>query len=399
MNNNFIDNHSSEFDIDLNNAMRNGLCWLPWIGKYYSKQSIKILVVGESHYASKKNRTEIQKDCDVDRVADDKDFTRAVIYESRIMREWSNTTYDNIHFALTGRNNFDGRKLWNKIAFYNFIQRPMRTVDERPRWEEFAGGWRNFVDVVKVLKPDTCIFIGNAAANFFNESMSTLNVQHTPAKGTKFINGAWAKHSSLTIDDYTLDIHSIRHAGRFFSWGSWNNYLSETLPDVMSFFKDQISDCNSESEINEESYDEQYERTHTADMPTWLSHKPIIACNYRMLNPNDYEDAQYISIGRAQYDPNDVSVKIFRHSGNRWSRQSEEVPIQRLGYMLEMLLVAMLQCQRSGEESFRSELLEEIVTPEDLDFLREQIRANRHSICDSLNRIKALIEEINPEKI
>ncbi len=134
-------------------------------------------------------------------------------------------------------------------------------------------------------------------------------------------------------------------------------------------------------------------------MPTWLSHKPIIACNYRMLNPDDYEDAQYISIGRAQYDPNDASVKIFRHSGNRWSRQSEEVPIQRLGYMLEMLLAAMLQCQRSGEESFRSELLEEIIAPEDLDFLREQIRTNRHSICDSLNRIKALIEEINPEKI
>ena len=54
MNNNFIDNQSSEYDIALNNAMRNGLCWLPWIGKYYSEQPIKILVVGESHYASNK---------------------------------------------------------------------------------------------------------------------------------------------------------------------------------------------------------------------------------------------------------------------------------------------------------------------------------------------------------
>ena len=399
MNNNLIDNHSSEFDIDLNNAMRNGLCWLPWIGKYYNEQAIKILVVGESHYASNKNRTEIQKDCDVDRVADDKDFTRAVIYESRIMRWWSNTTYDNVNFALTGRNNFDGRKLWNKIAFYNFIQRPMRTVNERPLAEEFAAGWRNFVDVVKVIKPSICIFIGNSAANFFNEAMATLNVQYTPAKGIKFVNGAWAKHSSLTIDDYTLHIHSIRHAGRFFSWGSWNEYLHGAIPEAMSFLKAIISDTSPDVESNDEIYDEQTERIHTADMPTWLSHKPIIACNYRMVNPDDYNDAQYISVGRAQYDPNDASVKIFRHSGNRWSRQSEEVPIQRLGYMLEMLLIAILQCQRSGEESFRSELLEEIIAPEDMDFLREQIMANRHSIRDSLNRIKALIEEINPEKI
>lgn len=165
------------------------------------------------------------------------------------------------------------------------------------------------------------------------------------------------------------------------------------------FLKAIVSDTSPDVESNDEIYDEQTERIHTVDMPTWLSHKPIIACNYRMVNPDDYNDAQYISVGRAQYDPNDASVKIFRHSGNRWSRQSEEVPIQRLGYMLEMLLIAILQCQRSGEESFRSELLEEIIAPEDMDFLREQIMANRHSIRDSLNRIKALIEEINPEKI
>ena len=120
MNNNFIDNHSSEFDIDLNNAMRNGLCWLPWIGKYYNEQAIKILVVGESHYASNKNRTEIQKDCDVDRVADDKDFTRAVIYESRIMRWWSNTTYDNVRLSMStlvvGRLN----SAFNRNALKNF---------------------------------------------------------------------------------------------------------------------------------------------------------------------------------------------------------------------------------------------------------------------------------------
>ena len=145
--------------------------------------------------------------------------------------------------------------------------------------------------------------------------------------------------------------------------------------------------------------EEQPERTYTADLPTDKAHKPIIACNYRMVNPDDYSDALYISVGRAQYNRNNASVKIFRHTGKQWSRQSEEIPIQRLGYMMEMLLVTILHCQRSEDESFRSELLEEIIAPEDLDFLRDQIMANRHSIRVSLNRIKSLIEEINPEKI
>ena len=47
----------------------------------------------------------------------------------------------------------------------------------------------------------------------------------------------------------------------------------------------------------------------------------------------------------------------------------------------------------------QSELMEEIISPQDIDFLREQIRENRHSIFDSLNRIRALIDEIDPGKI
>lgn len=134
-------------------------------------------------------------------------------------------------------------------------------------------------------------------------------------------------------------------------------------------------------------------------VPTWLSHKPIIASKYENINPDDSDDAKFLSIGRAQYNTNNVSVKIFRHSGQRWSRQSEEVPIQRIGYLLEILVVAILHCQKDDSANIQSELMEEIISPQDIDFLREQIRENRHSIFDSLNRIRALIDEIDPDKI
>lgn len=163
---NYDGNNSTEFDISLNPSLKNGLCWLPWVGKDYSRQKIKLLLVGESHYASKRERTPTQQLCDVDEVSEDKNFTRDVVYQSRICRWWSTPTLSRINWSLVGRDNFDGKLIWNKIAFYNFVQRPMKTIDERPTWEEFASGWRNFIDVACVLKPTICVFIGNSAANF-----------------------------------------------------------------------------------------------------------------------------------------------------------------------------------------------------------------------------------------
>jgi hypothetical protein len=68
------------------------------------------------------------------------------------------------------------------------------------------------------------------------------------------------------------------------------------------------------------------------DSPKHLSHQPIISVN-------DYDkiDAQYanntdalaLSIGKAQYDNAQVSLKVWRYTGERWSRQSEELPIHR----------------------------------------------------------------------
>ena len=395
---NYDGNNSTEFDISLNPSLKNGLCWLPWVGKDYSRQKIKLLLVGESHYASKRERTPTQQLCDVDEVSEDKNFTRDVVYASRICRWWSTPTLSRINWSLVGRDNFDGKLIWNKIAFYNFVQRPMKTIDERPTWEEFASGWRNFIDVACVLKPTICVFIGNSAANFFNEAMATLNIPHSNVNSVQFVNGAWGKEASIDIEGKTVPIHSIRHAGRFFSWEAWHNYLKERIPDTIDFLEKQIVDSGiGVSSFTEEKNDD--DKCGSIGVPTWLSHKPIIASKYENINPDDSDDAKFLSIGRAQYNMNGVSVKIFRHSGQRWSRQSEEVPIQRIGYLLEMLIVAILHCQKDDSADIQSELMEEIISPQDIDFLREQIRENRHSIFDSLNRIRALIDEIDPGKI
>ena len=80
--------------------------------------------------------------------------------------------------------------------------------------------------------------------------------------------------------------------------------------------------------------------------PTHLKHKPIIWAN-------DYDkiDAQYsedtdvraLSIGKAQYDSDQISLKIWRKQNDKkWSRQSEEMPIHRAIDINVLLLGALM---------------------------------------------------------
>lgn len=76
--------------------------------------------------------------------------------------------------------------------------------------------------------------------------------------------------------------------------------------------------------------------------PKYLGHKPIISVN-------DYDkiDAQYknnidvkaLSIGTAPYDFDEISLKVWRHTSTKWSRQSEEIALHR-SIDLNILLVA-----------------------------------------------------------
>lgn len=71
-------------------------------------------------------------------------------------------------------------------------------------------------------------------------------------------------------------------------------------------------------------------------IPTTLKHKPVIVSE-------DYEnidgrtaynsDAKGLSLGLAQWNDRgkvDISAKVWRYTGEKWSRQSEELPLHRV---------------------------------------------------------------------
>ncbi|HEX3030040.1 MAG TPA: DUF6530 family protein [Clostridia bacterium] len=95
-------------------------------------------------------------------------------------------------------------------------------------------------------------------------------------------------------------------------------------------------------------------------IPTSLKHKPVIVSeNYENVDGRyAYNtDAKGLSLGLAQWNDRgkvDISAKVWRYTGEKWSRQSEELPLHRV------LDLAILVCRTKlyfQEEAYRFDKL------------------------------------------
>lgn len=77
--------------------------------------------------------------------------------------------------------------------------------------------------------------------------------------------------------------------------------------------------------------------------PFSLKHRPVYLLPYEA-HDGPYKnatDCKYLSVGLAQYDPRALSVKTLRHTGDKWSRQSEEMPGHRAIDLVALLAFAL----------------------------------------------------------
>ncbi|HOQ08490.1 MAG TPA: DUF6530 family protein [Syntrophomonadaceae bacterium] len=94
-------------------------------------------------------------------------------------------------------------------------------------------------------------------------------------------------------------------------------------------------------------------------IPATLKHKPVIVVNdYEQVDGRQAynSDAKGLSVGLAQWNDRgklDISAKVWRYTGEKWSRQSEELPLHRV------LDLALLICEarRHFMEAYRYEKL------------------------------------------
>lgn len=142
----------------------------PWIGSDYTKQNIKLLTIGESHYLAKKSTYHH----DVDEwykgisMCNKKDkagiHTRNVIFNG-INTKWkkkSKLIFKNTEQALFDTKMFSTKPIsaYDNIAFMNFFQRPAERNGRSIKVSQLDNVISNqvFREVVEIIEPDAVAF-------------------------------------------------------------------------------------------------------------------------------------------------------------------------------------------------------------------------------------------------
>lgn len=120
-------------------------------------------------------------------------------------------------------------------------------------------------------------------------------------------------------------------------------------------------------------------------IPVNLKHKPVIVSEeYNLIDGrfSKETDVKGLSLGLAQWNDRgkvDISAKIWRHTGDKWSRQSEEMPIHRV------LDLAILICRSKYyfQEKYRYE------DKTDIDRIELQGGAMNVSVCTNNEYIES----------
>lgn len=228
-------------DSELNNIPN--LSWLPWIGSEYFKNNNRLLIIGESQYAQGEKAIAYKED--LTRVSGI-DFTRNAVLQTQIQNYYKHPALDNLLKALFGNGFIDKEKLWKNIAFYNFVQRVMDYSSfegkktEQPNIPDFDAGWKVFVEVVKILKPTDCIFIGVSAATPFERMMDQLNIKRSNRIGHDKIGNTNPISASIEIDGYSTNISFIRHSSAYFSPEEWRPFLEEQHGTIIQELKAEV---------------------------------------------------------------------------------------------------------------------------------------------------------------
>lgn len=155
-------------------------------------------------------------------------------------------------------------------------------------------------------------------------------------------------------------------------------------------------------------------------IPTTLKHKPVIVSeDYDKIDGRyaGNSDAKGLSVGLAQWNDRgkvDVSAKIWRYTGEKWSRQSEEMPLHRV------LDLAILICRAKTyfQEAYRyPKLYDEKSTTidrvaiqggaldvsvctdnpmldEDIFLLRDALNKDDELLSERLHRLSAMLKEM-----
>lgn len=133
-------------------------------------------------------------------------------------------------------------------------------------------------------------------------------------------------------------------------------------------------------------------------VPEHLAHKPIIGVdNYDRIDGRyaNNSDAKALSLGKSQWDSNEMAAKVWRHTGEKWTRQSEELPLHRV---LDLaILILSMYVEEDGSNRAKTTLNEVVINPSDLAILEQFLDANKQYLMPRIKELKEILNKISIE--
>ena len=181
----------------------NNVKYLPWVGSQYYNQSLKLLIVGESHYykeESHKLKEEMNQN-----------FTKEVVAEYLDIKEWKegvvrwNTrfftnTYNSLSHLFEEQPPYNKpREFWNKICFYNYIQDFVNDVgfDIAPLYIHNDLYKKALYEVIDSHKPDYIILLSQRISKLWKYEKCGI----AKDLGNKFIPARHPSRQALSEEE------------------------------------------------------------------------------------------------------------------------------------------------------------------------------------------------------
>jgi len=159
------------------------------------------------------------------------------------------------------------------------------------------------------------------------------------------------------------------------------------------------------------------------NIPTELKHKPVIVSEeYDKIDGRkaNHSDAKGLSLGLAQWNERgnvDISAKVWRHTGEKWSRQSEELPLHRVLDLAILIIKTRLffreRYHKNEKDYANYPLLDRVglqggamnvsictdndMIESDLNLFDDCLREDDEIISERLNQIYGLLKELIEE--
>lgn len=213
------------------------LVWYPWVGKEYATSPHKILLVGESQYATDENG---DHDAPTDKAfREDKETTRYYAGNTMTLKETPAKFYLNL-LRTFGVSDELREVFWSKVAYYHFFQNPDVAVsgNVHPAAERMKA-WNLWAEVIDVLRPDICLFCGLGLGRNF-ESWNRKRGREADwedvasefyERGQQPIRGRFEVNSTSSTELWFISHPSSRG----FSADNWHCFLQRQLPEEMEW--------------------------------------------------------------------------------------------------------------------------------------------------------------------